>query len=91
MIGRFRQARDLASVAVLEVILAEEVGHVEAGSRWFRYLCRQRGLDPEACYFGLIDEYLDGEIRCPLHREARLRAGFSEGELTRLEALCKRS
>ena len=45
MIGRFRQAGDLASVAVLEVILAEEEGHVEAGSRWFRYLCRERGLD----------------------------------------------
>ena len=66
-------------------------GHVEAGSRWFRYLCRERGLDPEATYFKLIDDYLGGEIRCPLHREARLRAGFSEHELTRLEELCNRS
>jgi uncharacterized ferritin-like protein (DUF455 family) len=90
MIGRFRQAGDTASVAVLEVILAEEEGHVEAGSRWFRYLCRRRGVDPEARYFELIDEYLGGEIRCPLHREARLRAGFSERELTRLEELCNR-
>ncbi len=91
MIRRFRQAGDPASVAVLEVILAEEEGHVEAGSRWFRYLCQERGLDPEATYFKLIDDYLGGEIRCPLHREARLRAGFSEHELTRLEELCKRS
>jgi uncharacterized ferritin-like protein (DUF455 family) len=36
-----------------------------------------------------LQEYLNGEIRCPLHREARLQAGFSESELERLEAICK--
>ncbi|MEJ2654165.1 MAG: ferritin-like domain-containing protein [Acidihalobacter sp.] len=35
MIERLRQAGDMETVAALEVILREEVGHVAIGSRWF--------------------------------------------------------
>ena len=90
MIKRFEQIGDHATVAVLEVILREEVGHVEAGSRWFRHLCRERGLDPEKHYFELLEEGFPGGIRCPLHKEARRKAGFSEAELQRLEDMCRR-
>jgi uncharacterized ferritin-like protein (DUF455 family) len=87
---RFREINDHETVAALEVILREEVGHVQFGSRWFNYLCEQRGLPPEETYFNLLENYLDGEIRCPLHHQARREAGFSQAELERLEALCKR-
>ncbi|MES9957044.1 MAG: ferritin-like domain-containing protein [Sedimenticola sp.] len=87
---RFEAAGDLPTVAALEVILREEVGHVTMGSRWFHHLCEQRGLEPEQTYFDLLQEYLGNEIRCPLHKEARREAGFSESELDRLEAICKR-
>jgi uncharacterized ferritin-like protein (DUF455 family) len=90
MIGRFRAAGDQATADRLEIILREEVGHVAAGSRWFRYLCSARGLDPEGTYFALLEEYLHGEIRCPLNRGDRRRAGFGEGELVRLQELCER-
>jgi uncharacterized ferritin-like protein (DUF455 family) len=89
MIRRFEQIGDSRTVAALRVILRDEVGHVEAGSRWFQYLCAQRGLDPEQHYFELLQAEFGGRMRCPLHREARLRAGFSERELARLEAMCK--
>jgi uncharacterized ferritin-like protein (DUF455 family) len=85
---KFRSIGDKESVAVLEIILRDEVGHVEAGSRWFHHLCEQRNLDPEKTYFQLIDEYLQGHVSCPLHKEARLAAGFSQNELNHLEALC---
>jgi uncharacterized ferritin-like protein (DUF455 family) len=88
MIERLRAAGDTDTAARLEIILRDEVGHVAAGSRWFRFLCAERGLDPEASYFALLDEYLRGEIRCPLNAAARREAGFDEAELTRLEALC---
>lgn len=87
---RFREAGDSETVAALQVILDEEVGHVAFGSRWFGHLCAQRGLDPEATYFELLNLFLKGGMRCPLHRQARLEAGFSERELDRLEALCSR-
>ena len=86
---RFRQVGDVQSCAVLAIILRDEIGHVQIGTRWFRHLCAARQLESEATYFALIAEFLDDEIRCPLHREARLEAGFTLGELDRLEAMCK--
>ena len=34
------------------------------------------------------DEYLTGEVRGPLNLADRRRAGFTEAELERLQALC---
>ena len=90
MIARFRSAGDSETADRLAIILRDEVGHVAAGSRWFRHLCAERGLEAETVYFELVDQYLSGEIRCPLNREARLTAGFGEGELARLEERCAR-
>ncbi len=87
---RLGRLGDPQTVQVLQLILDEEIGHVAIGSHWFRQLCRQRGLQPEAAYFDLLQNFLNGEVRCPLHRQARLEAGFSEQELDRLEALCAR-
>jgi uncharacterized ferritin-like protein (DUF455 family) len=91
MIQRFAAIGDRQTVAALEIILRDEVGHVEAGSRWFRYLCERRGLQPEATYFELLEQHLGSAVRCPLHKAARREAGFSESELERLEVLCKRN
>lgn len=91
MIGRFRELGDEETVEVLAVILDEEVGHVAAGTRWFRYLCSQRGLDPENTYFRLLADYLGDDIRCPLHLDARRKAGFTDHELERLRQICARS
>jgi uncharacterized ferritin-like protein (DUF455 family) len=85
---RFADIGDEKTVAALKVILQEEVGHVSFGTRWFRYLCESRGLEPEVTYFDLLSRFVDEGIRCPLHRDARREAGFSEAELTRLEDLC---
>ncbi len=89
MIERLRAVGDEATAQILEMVLREEVGHVAAGSRWFKHLCRERGLEPEAAFFDLLSEFLRGEIRCPLHLEARREAGFSESELARLKELCR--
>lgn len=88
MIERFRAADDEETAARLEIILRDEIRHVAAGSRWFRTLCEERGLDPETAYFDLVDGYLRGEIRCPLNLPDRRRAGFDDRELRRLEAMC---
>ncbi|MES9884637.1 MAG: ferritin-like domain-containing protein, partial [Sedimenticola sp.] len=60
MSKRFEQAGDLQTVAALKIILRDEIGHVEMGSRWFHYLCQQRGLEPEQTYFDLLTEYMTG-------------------------------
>jgi uncharacterized ferritin-like protein (DUF455 family) len=88
MIQRLRGAGDTATAECLEVILREEVAHVSAGSRWFRWICEQRGLPARETYFRLLSEHFGTRVRCPLNKPARLAAGFEEEELSRLEALC---
>lgn len=90
MIERLRAVGDEETAARLEIILSDELGHVAAGSRWLRFLCAERGLDPEAAYFALLAEHLRGEIRCPLNEAARRQAGFADAEIQRLRALCRR-
>lgn len=84
MIERLEAADDPQTAARLRVILRDEVGHVAAGSRWFRHLCAGRGLDPRATFFALLDTYLTGEIRGPLNLPERRRAGFDEDDLVLL-------
>ena len=86
MIGRLRDVGDHATIAVLELILAEEVAHVAAGTRWFRHGCERAGLDPELTFLDLLRRY-EAAIRPPFNREARALAGFSEAEQAGVEAL----
>jgi uncharacterized ferritin-like protein (DUF455 family) len=85
MIARFRAAGDGATAAVLEVVLADEIGHVAVGDRWFRWCCASRGLDPVPTFAGLLTE-AGVRVRPPLNVEARLAAGFDAAELTALTA-----
>ena len=85
MIDGLKRHGDLASVALLERILHDEVGHVVLGSRWFAYVCRERGLDAETAYFDLLGRYLRSPPRGPFNVELRKTAGFSSSELERLE------
>jgi uncharacterized ferritin-like protein (DUF455 family) len=75
---------DKAAVAILDIILRDEVGHVAIGDRWFRVLCEERGLAPEVTYRRLLTEYAAPWPQPPLNERARLAAGFSEEELREL-------
>lgn len=75
---------DTEAVAILDIILRDEVGHVAIGDRWFRVLCEQRGLEPEATYRRLIEEYAAPWPQPPLNEKARRAAGFSEEEIRAL-------
>jgi uncharacterized ferritin-like protein (DUF455 family) len=87
MIARLTRAGDEETVALLEIILRDEIGHVEIGSRWFRWSCAQRGVAPEETFRDLIGRYMKGGLKGPFHYAARLRAGFSENELAALEQM----
>ena len=62
-----------------------DVVHVEAGSRWFRYLCAQRGLEPLATFRELLRQFMPAAVRKPLNTAARRLAGFDTDELELLE------
>ncbi len=84
ILAKFAQIGDQETVAALEVIIADEVGHVALGDRWFRHLCAERGLPPEPTYRQLLADYQAPKLRKPLNVAARLKAGFSEEELADL-------
>ncbi|GMQ88738.1 MAG: ferritin-like domain-containing protein [Gammaproteobacteria bacterium] len=85
MIERLEQAGDGPTVGVLDIILRDEIGHVEIGTRWFRYLCSERSLDPDVTFAGLVQEYMRGQVKRPFHYGAREKAGFSKVEMGYLE------
>lgn len=75
---------DKAGAAILDIILRDEIGHVAAGDRWFRWLCAQRGLDAETTYRALLATPGVPQPRRPFNESARLAAGFSQAELASL-------
>ncbi len=86
IINKFKNHSDDASVALLTRILNDEVGHVERGSYWFKYVCSLQNEEPEAKYRELIAQYyLGGMPKGPFNREMRIIAGFSNAELDWLE------
>ncbi|MEO7149934.1 MAG: ferritin-like domain-containing protein [Rhodanobacteraceae bacterium] len=85
MIARLRSVGDDATAGILEVILREEVAHVAAGSRWFRYCCDRERLKPRATFRRLLAEHA-GALRGPFNLDARRAAGFDEDELAQLQA-----
>jgi len=84
MIERLQQAGDERSAVILGRILDDEIGHVLAGSRWFRYVCQQRGLDPVKTFADVLRQYLPGHNTMPLNPSARRQAGFSQEEIDML-------
>lgn len=91
MIDKLRHHGDHTTVACLEVILQEEVGHVAIGTRWFNWACRQRGVEPEATFRQLVSQHAAAAVRGPFNRVARQEAGFSAGEMAWLEARAPRT
>jgi len=84
--AKLAQAGDMAAAAILDIILRDEVGHVEIGNRWYGYLCAARGLAPIPTYQALALQYAAPVLRGPFNLEARRRAGFTEAELAAMQA-----
>lgn len=84
--AKLAKAGDHRAVEILGVILRDEVGHVRIGNRWYRHLCRERGLDPLALYPQLVERYEAPRLRPPFNVEARSAAGFSPEEIAYLSS-----
>jgi len=85
IVGKFKSVHDERAVEILAVIERDEIGHVAIGSRWYLYLCEQRGLEPLQTFRGLLKEYDAPPLKPPFNIEGRKAGGFSEEELAWLE------
>ncbi|OWQ90921.1 hypothetical protein CDN99_12240 [Roseateles aquatilis] len=84
--AKFAKGGDARAVEILAIILRDEVGHVRIGNRWYRHLCRERGLDPVALYPELVERFEAPRLRPPFNVEARAAAGFSDEEIAYLSS-----
>lgn len=85
--ARLRKVATPQALAVcdkLDIILRDEIGHVDIGNRWYRWLCGRQGLEPVAHYKHLARHYKAPRLRPPFNTPARVAAGFSEEELAYL-------
>jgi uncharacterized ferritin-like protein (DUF455 family) len=85
---KLRQAGDDNAVSILDIILRDEIGHVEIGSRWFHYLCEQRQLDPLKTFQKLLDQYYPKGLFGPFNLDARQLAGFTDDEIAMMTRVC---
>ncbi|NVO55594.1 ferritin-like domain-containing protein [Rhodobacteraceae bacterium B1Z28] len=76
MIDIFRKAKAEDAIAALEIIYAEEVGHVAYGSKWFHFLCGRENADPKDVFHQLVRHYFHGVLKPPFNEEKRAEAGL---------------
>ena len=82
--AKLLSAADFEGAAIIDRILADEVGHVAIGNRWYRWLCDRRGLDPLPTYADLARRFGAPRPRGPFNLAAREAAGFTLAELAAL-------
>lgn len=86
IVKKLKSIGDNKAVEILAIVHRDEIGHVESGTRWFRYLCEKRGLNSDEIFKDLINQYMKGILRGPFDHDVRKRAGFTEEELSFLES-----
>ncbi len=66
-----------SAVPALAIILADEIRHVAAGTRWFRFLCERNNIaDPAAEYRRRLAPHFPQGPRPPFNVLARAKAGL---------------
>lgn len=86
MQAKLARAGDSRAVAILDIILRDEIGHVAVGNHWYRWLCERNGLDPDSHYTLLTQRHQAPRLRPPFNGTARLAAGFTAQEIDALSA-----
>lgn len=76
-IERLEKADDRKSAEILGRIYRDEIGHVAAGNKWFRYQCELAGVEPAPAFQDAVRRYFRGELKPPFNDSARLEAGLS--------------
>ncbi len=77
-------------LAALGVIFDEEISHVGAGSKWFKFACEKEGVSCDE-WFDIVKRHFPNAFKNTreLCEEARLRAGFSPREIAQMRGLTK--
>ena len=83
--AKLAAAGDARGAEILDRILADEIGHVAIGNRWYHWACTQTGRNPLTAHGELAAAFDAPRIKPPFNRHARLQAGFTAEEMAWLE------
>ncbi len=75
---RLMAAGDEESARVLDRILADEIGHVAAGRRWFAHCAARAGREEGEYFRDCVERGFAGRLKPPFNRAARRMAGMEE-------------
>ena len=75
-VQRLSSAGDKESSKILEKIGIEEIPHVATGVRWFKFICKKRGINPIPEFHRLVEERFRGKLKAPFNNTARAKAQF---------------
>ena len=76
-VGSLERGGDQRSAVILQRIYRDEIRHVAAGMRWFRYGCESQELEPVATWKALVAKHFRGAVKPPFNDSARDEAGLS--------------
>ena len=76
----------LKTLRALDIIYKEEIIHVKKGDFWFKWICNERGLEPEQTFKEILKRFNFSPKRGAINVKARKEAGFSCKELLELGA-----
>ena len=77
-ISRLRAGGDAKSAELLHEIYLDEITHVAAGVKWFRYLCSALNLDPIPTFHDIVCRRFSGNLKPPFNDYGRAKAGFTK-------------
>jgi len=77
-IQRLKSGGDPKSATLLKEIYEDEITHVEAGVKWFKYLCTELKNEPIPTFHKIVKKNFRGPLKPPFNHEGREKAGFTK-------------
>jgi uncharacterized ferritin-like protein (DUF455 family) len=72
------------AAGILEIILRDEITHVQVGNRWFLWLCEREKISPFETFERLCIQHQAPRMKPPFNVQARLAAGFTPEDIQAL-------
>ena len=74
---RLREAGEIDTSDILDMIYEDEIGHLAIGVKWFEFLSARENKPPATEYERLLNKYFSGAPKGPFNLEARQMAGMT--------------
>jgi uncharacterized ferritin-like protein (DUF455 family) len=76
MIKAMLKQNDQITASILQTIHDEEIDHVSAGTRWFKYWCEHHQVEVKQSWQDLVKTYFNGQLKPPFNNDSREKAGL---------------